>query len=203
MEPVVDNAEILRIISHIADRAGRSYTDWTTRDDIHQELYLYYRAKSKQIEKWLEDGEKFRVMRAFFGAAKQYAEREKAAQAGYQFNDIYWYDPSRLVNLVQLALNGGWDGLTGVDEDLGMPHGKSVGSDGGDLVAMVCDIRRVLRGRHFAPEYFDPLLPGGTDNLQWLSNKLGGSFPAAPGYEPGRRRVMSNESARYETGKGY
>lgn len=196
-----------KIIAHVALQTALKYRGFVEADDIRQELVIYYIANSKEFEKWRLAGnnaDTFRLMRALFGKAKKHCEIEKAAKCGYNFEDVAWYDPAMLVNLMPLALNPRWDGLSGEVEDPGMPHGKAVASEGSTLLAMVCDVRRVLKGKKWKVEDFDPTDAGGKQRLEWLSEKLGGTYPEVPGRDPSsRRRRMSNAESIARTGENY
>lgn len=182
------------MIQHVIERTVLKYGAWVDRDDVASEVRLYYMTQGRQLRKWYDGGEHFRVYRALFGCGKQYAEREKAEQSGYRFEDLAWYSPARLADLVPLALNPGWDGLVGEQHEAGMPKQRSVDSEGGTLLAMVCDIRRVLKGKKMSASDFDPTTETGQQGLRRLCELLGGEFPKAPGYQP-RRKVLSNQQA--------
>lgn len=188
MDELVDDA--LHKISHVFNETWKKYGEFVEREDLRQELRTYYLSNLKKFERWRteEEGGEFRLLRALFGAAKQYCEREKAEKSGYDFDDIHWYDPALLANLMPMALNSKWDGLSGEDADPGQPRGKTVASEGASLLSMVCDIRRVLKGRKYSVTDFDPDTDTGQARLEWLCEKLGGQFPSAPDYVPGRRK---------------
>lgn len=199
-------AEVNSAINRVVAMKFRTYQRWVTRDDLKQELVLYHLDNKRMFAKWIEEKEQFRLMRALHGAAKQYAEREKAAQSGYEYGDIAWYDPVKLELLIPLALDPTWDGLTGEEEELGMPAAKSVSNEGGTLLAMVCDVRRAIADMHFSVGFFDSSTEHGQANLEWLCMKLGGEYPEAPGYSPRRnqrRRAQSTAAALYETESNY
>lgn len=185
MEPLT--AEAAKLVRTISSDAAKQYERWADFDDIHQEVYVYYCTHQKQLEKWRDNDDAFRLKRALYGAAKQYCEREKAAKSGYEFEDLFWYEPVMLASLMPLVLNSGWDGLSGEDADPGQPRGKTVASEGGSLLAMVCDIRRFIQPSHRSWNW-DVDTELGRRNLERLSRRLGGPFPYAPGYHPGQRR---------------
>lgn len=174
-----------KVVPYVADFSYRRYGRWgVTWDDIAQELWLYIHGPGKKhIDKWVADDEWFRVVRALFGVAKQYALNEKAALSGYDFNDLAWYSPEKLAELVPLALAANWDGMsTDGDAETG-GRGNVDPAEGGNLLAMVMDVRRAVRGMEDLS--FDPETEAGMHNLQTLCGRLGGEFPSAPGY---RRR---------------
>ena len=174
-------------INVIANRTAKTYPTWTTPNDIRQELHLYIRdGGKKHIQKAIENGDHYRVDKLLYGAAKRYAETEKAARSGYSFEDVAWYSPEKLADLVPLAVDPGWDGLTGEgDETSG--RGSVDGREGGTLLAMIADIRRFVPAGD--SRSFDPLTEAGLANLCWLAERLGGEFPESPGYGRGRRAV--------------
>lgn len=178
--------EVELVIHSIADDTARRYREFVDGNDVRQELTAYYFGHRKQLDKW-RLADQFRFKRGLYGAAKQYCEREKATKTGYEFDDIAWYEPAQLAHLIPLVFNSNWDGLSGDSVDAGMPRGKSPASEGGTLLTMICDIRRVLRGKKLQAADFDPASERGVQNLQRLCEWLGGSFPAAPGYVPGRK----------------
>lgn len=197
------DVEILKIISHVADRTSKKFADFVVRDDVYAEIYLYYLDNQRRMERWRDEGEKFRLFRALYGAGRKYAETEKAQQSGYEFSDIAWYEPVQLWRLLPLALNAEWDGLTGDDGEVNDGGSQPTGSEGGTLLAMVCDIRRVLRGKKMMLDDFNPEKDGGQENLEWLGRLLGGEYPSAPGYVPGRRKALSNAQAIAQTERVY
>jgi hypothetical protein len=191
-------------IPGIAAQVASRYPRFVDRDDVEQELRVYALGEGKKhLDRYVADGDEFRVQRALFGAAKQYAEREKAQKSGYSFEDVAWYSPSKLAELVPLALNPKWDGLTGQGDE-SAAYGSTDGREGGTLLAMVADVRRALAptGTAWTVSDFDPETETGLRNLEWLADQLGGEYPEAPGYGRGRRAI-SNAAARALTENGY
>lgn len=194
-------------IRRVAALTYGNFRRWVTADDVEQELRLYALVPpgSRQFTKWAEqeDGE-WRTMRALFGAARQYAEREKAVQSGYEVEDVAWYSPSKLAALIPLALDPNWDGLTGEDEEPGQPGGSAPAFEGGTLLAMVADVRAALGSAMDWATVQDFALDDelGMERLVGLADKLGGEFPDAPGYRRGRRAI-SNAAAHKITGGTY
>lgn len=184
-------------ITHTARHAAARYAGFADADDFRQEMHLYrLTAGKKHIEKWLRDGDYYRVRKALHGVVKRYGEEQKALASGYSYSDIAWYSPEKLADLVPLALDSQWDGLTGESGD-GERRGKTDGREGGTLLAMIADVRSVLPP-DVLPGDYDPLTEAGLERLRVLSERLGGESPsdAAPGY---RRRAMSNSQAQART----
>lgn len=185
-------------IPQVAAQTAAKYSRYVDREDVEQELRFYALGDGKRaLEKFTESGDEFRVQRALYGAARQYAEREKAAKSGYSFDDVAWYSPLKLADLIPLALDGGWDGLVGEGEE-NSAYGSTDGKEGGTLLAMVADVRIPLyrSGVRWQPSDFDPSTDDGLKNLEWLADQLGGEFPEAPGYRRGHRKAMSNAASQ-------
>jgi hypothetical protein len=189
---------------HAVNTTYPRFADYTDRADVEQEVRLYVLGDgAKHIAKWVADDEKFRITRALCGVARQYCEREKAARSGYSFDDIAWYSPEKLAELVPLALSAQFDGLTG-DTDQSSAYGSTDGAEGGTLLAMIADVRRALgQANDWAnASDFDPETDVGLERLTALADRLGGEFPGAPSYRHGRR-AMSNSRAISLTQNGY
>ena len=188
----------------VAGRTQARFARFCSRDDVESEVKVYILGEGRSpLEKMLADdtGGEFRAMRALFGVARQFCEREKAVKSGYSFEDVAWYSPAKLVDLLPLALNAGWDGITGEGDETAS-FGSTDGREGGTLLAMVADIRRALGNVNWQLKDFDPETENGQFNLEWLADRLGGEWPEAPGYGRGRRAI-SNAAARALTETGY
>lgn len=199
---------LLDAVRSTARRAGATYTQWTTEEDIYQHLAAAaYGKEHDRLLRWIEKDEWFRVSKTLFGWAKHYAEREKATKTGYNFDDVAWYTPARLRDLIPLAVDPTWDGLSG---ETGTPETRDRHATGyhesGGLLTMIVDCRRALEAR---PDAAHVLSFAGEDTVEYhdalvlLADHLGGEFPKAPGYARGRRRVQSNATALSLTSVDY
>lgn len=174
-----------------ATATQRRYRRHVDHGKILDELYDYANGPGrKHITKWLATGQPDQMLRALFNVAKQYAERQKAKASGYHFDDIHWYSTDRIVELLPLALDDSWDGLTGEDDE---PHrGGSAGSETGGLLASVADVRAALRA---LPAERLTLLSFDQDSDEYgvavsrVCDWLGGPFPAADGYRRRKARA--------------
>jgi hypothetical protein len=192
-------------VESAARTQARIYRRWVELEDVRQELWMYALGDGKRhINKWIVDDEIHRVILALLGAAKQYCETEKATKSGYHFEDIAWYAPEALADLIPFALDPEFDGITGDTSDQSGIRKQTDGREGGTILAMIADTRRGLQkmGRYWQVEDFDPLSESGMQNLVTLADHLGGEFPNSPGYQRGRRRVLSNAAAAVEIRRG-
>jgi hypothetical protein len=187
---------VLDIIRTVHREAAGWYPGHVDPDDLYQELAIYATERRSQFEKWVEGEEPHRVTLALRSVARIYGATEKAqGQSGFEYEDVAWYSPDGLATVIPLALDDGWDGLTGESGEAGMPSAGTSAAEGGTLLAMVLDVRRVWDrdgNRHVT---YDPETDEGVANLVWLAEALGGQYPSAPGYSRGRRKCISNGQA--------
>lgn len=189
-----------KLLDYVVKKTHQRYGKWVEIDDLRQELWVYYLGEGgKHFEKWHANGDHFRVKLSLLGAAKQYCENEKAIRSGYDFEDIAWYDPNSLSWLVEAAFDPQFAGHVQRADDE-QPQGKRAapGPEGGTVLAMVLDVRRAV-SRYFPRtvtlDDFAEETEAGYENLRKLADWLGGEFPDSPGYQRGRRQVMSNARA--------
>lgn len=188
-------------VNAVATSCADWYPEYVDPDDLRQELCVYAAENEKTLQRWADRDEMPRVHLALRGVAKQFGETAKAKALGYEFDDVAWYSPGGLVSLIPLALDGSWDGLTGTSDEQQEKRGSTAPGEGGTLLAMVMDVRRALGGSKMLPGDFDASTDRGMERLRWLSDRLGGDFPGAPGYRRQRRRAMSNDEAVRVTGE--
>lgn len=170
------------------------YSDFVSYDDVLQEIHLYaLGGGAKYIQKWLADDEPHRVRLALRGAGKRFCEKEKAQQSGYSPDDVAWYSPEKVAEILPHALNPKYDGLSGDDPDSNGHRGAAPGREGGGMLAMIVDVRRAV------DVYGKPLNDSDGEYdagyLERLSEFLGGDYPNAPGYTRTKRDVVSTARA--------
>lgn len=201
---IVDN-QIDSYVRHAAKLISGRYSRWVDQEDVLQEVWLYALGDgAKHIQTWREKNEMHRVRLALAGAAKQFCEQEKAQKSGYHFEDVAWYSPEILADLVPLALDPHYDGITGETGDQSSRRKQTDGREGGTLMAMIADTRKALEkvGDSLDPADYVLETEEGTERLVNLADFLGGEFPNSPGYQRGKRKVMSNAAAQVEIRRG-
>jgi hypothetical protein len=199
----LDADDLAGKVGYVVGKTFPRYSRFVDREDMFQDVYLYALKEERQFGKWRERDEPHRIFLALFGAAKQFGEQEKAQQSGYQFEDVAWYAPARIADLLPLAMDPTFDCLPGTGLSETGRGKQSSGREGGTLLAMIVDIRRALRACP-AAEFTVRSQPDDSgeyaDALVALADWLGGEFPDSPSYRRGRRKVMSNAAAAALTG---
>ncbi len=153
-------------------------------DDVSQEIYAWLYGKGrKRVERWLETEDDkaqqtTRIYLSMLAVGRVYAEKEKAARAGYKAEDVWWYTPASLEALIPLAL----------DASFTQSNGQL-----GELTATVLDIRKAVQECGLWAFFADSTdeHPDYRSNILVVLDKLGGERPVI-----GRRRVMTNAHAQ-------
>lgn len=84
----------------------------------------------------------YKVRRELEDAARTYCERAKAFSSGYSVDDVYWYSAGQVDELKPMAMNPQWKPTDETPEQDGKPRRSKPAREGGDLLAMVMDVRR-------------------------------------------------------------
>ena len=199
------------VATSFAGQAARAvftrYARWgVTLDDCLSEIHLYLYGKGKRnVDRWLANDpqQTTRINREFYAAAQSFAEKAKAEAVGYDVDDVLWYSPSLVEALMPLALDPTFTGEINIQKhpDEYQPKTKPNHKEGGDLLAMVLDVRRAIDA---LPEIELDLRTSNPDDsiyqsgLMGVVNYLGGPTPFV-----GRRRVLSNAEAQAVTRSTY
>lgn len=147
-----DHLEDLIHIS--ASHIHRRFAGYVEREDLIQELRVYvlkrpHLAKmldeayevSKDETKWVAR----RIMARFRRTIEKYSRKEKAAKLGYSTGDEFFYDTITIAKMLPVAFEFDSYGAVMVDKvDDGTPRKPSVPSEGGNILAIVIDIRSAI-----------------------------------------------------------
>lgn len=185
-----------KLVEKAARQIHRRYkNDGTDYDEARSIIYvwMYTPSNRQKIERWLanEPQQTSRIYWSMYGVAQRSAERTRAELRGYSPDDIHWYTAEQVQALLPLALNENYDGQQQQDRDREEDLNKKVSrsqvnhKEGGDVLAMVMDVRRAIAA------------VGSTDPARLVDWLGGGRNPV------GSRRVISNASAQARTGADY
>ena len=193
----IGDSFVPRAANLVARRYGRY---GVTREDAAQEMWVWLLGKgTASVRRWLANDpqQTTRIWRSLVDAGETYARAEKAARVGYDPADEFFYDKKLIEAGLILALDTTFDGMVNPGNDSGVRNRK-VASEGGNLLAIVGDIRRAIK---VCPDWVGFTLlqsePGGLgwdDAIAALIAVLGGERPTI-----GRRRVVSNAAAQHMT----
>jgi hypothetical protein len=201
---------IYDIVPSVANAVYKRFEKWTERADIKQECLLWAMTRADWINEQLSEPNteqrrhnEQRLAWQMMRVAERYARKEKATKSGYQLGDEAYYETATLGQLLPFVIASVLDGtvLEQAQEMIrdGQPKGSSSPAEGGNLLAMLLDIKKgfvslsaedqkVLTLRYhenFTLEQIAQVLECGKSSadrrcnhaLRELNNKLGGASP--------------------------
>lgn len=157
--------ELTETIERIARGVGRAYD--CEREDVQQELYAWSLEHPKAVERNLKGGDigMWRLGKALWAAGQRYALKEKADRLGYSVDDQFFYRTEQIESVLPYAL--GVESFADVQLGVSLEPtgGGGLASEGGNLLAMVIDVQRALKG--LEAEDYDYLLEAAQEGCDW------------------------------------
>jgi len=201
---------IYDLVPSVANTIHRRYNKHVEKDDIKQELMAWAMTRAadhtedlmEPIEERRRHNEQ-RIAWQMRRVAERYARKEKASKSGYQISDEAYYESATVGQLLPFVIASVLDGtvLEQAQQMIqdGQPKGKSSPAEGGNLLAMLIDMKKaylrlevedqtLLRLRHhdsFTLQQIAQLLECATStadrrcahSLRKLIDNLGGASP--------------------------
>lgn len=141
------------IVPTVAQTIHNRYKSFTERDDIKQECLKWALTRTDYLTEQLseEDVKKrqhneHRIAWQMLRVAERYARREKATRSGYHTSDEAYYESATLAQLLPFVIASVLDGtvLEQAQEMIrdGQPKGSSSPAEGGNLLAVLVDIKK-------------------------------------------------------------
>lgn len=141
------------LVSAVAGSIARKFKGWVERDDLKQELYLWFIGRQDQYTEQLNEENKEkrehnerRLAYQMRRIAEKYARREKARKAGYHITDEVFYDTATIARLMPSILQSVIEGtVLEQAQDLindGQPRKQPAPSEGGNLLAILIDVKK-------------------------------------------------------------
>jgi len=142
--------DIVPAVSQSIYNRFKAYVD---RDDIKQECLKWALTRAEYINEQLSEPDtkkrqhnESRVAYQMRRVAERYARKEKAIKSGYQITDEAYYESATLSQLLPFVIASVLDGtvLEQAQEMIqdGMPRGSSSPAEGGNLLAVLIDIKK-------------------------------------------------------------
>jgi DNA-directed RNA polymerase specialized sigma24 family protein len=129
------------IVSHVADEYHKKYS-MVDREDIRQSLYEWFVSHPIKLTEWEAFSKKSTqnlLYRSLRNQALDYCQLWKAKSAGYEMSDVFFYDPTVVEAILPAVLRG--DVTEAPKLNLGMPGRPSAPSEGGNLMAMMAEVK--------------------------------------------------------------
>jgi len=208
---VTELDQIIYELAHsVANTIYRRYKAYVERDDIKQEILawslsrnIYLALELSEVDSDKRKHNEQRIAWQMRRVAERYARKEKANKSGYQTSDEAYYESATVGQLLPFVIASVLDGTVleqaqQMVQD-GQPKGKSSPAEGGNLLAILIDIKKaylmlevedqtLLRLRHhdsYTLQQIAQLLECATStadrrcalSLRKLIDNLGGASP--------------------------
>ena len=129
------------VVQNLSSEYARRY-GMLERDDIAQELWVWFVAHPRKYKEWSELEQKDRdklIAKSLRNAALKYCEKEKARKVGYDTSDLYYYDVSVVEAFLPSIIAGTYAIPTSI-QDLNAKFGSGNLADGNNWLALRSDI---------------------------------------------------------------
>ena len=129
------------IAAHVADEYHKKYT-MVEREDIKQSLYEWFVSHPRKLAEWEKLGNRSAqnlLYRSLRNQALDYCQLWKSKSIGYELSDLFYYEADVIEALLPAILRG--DIAEAPKLNLGMPGRPSAPSEGGNLMAMMAEIK--------------------------------------------------------------
>jgi hypothetical protein len=129
------------LVQTLAAEYARRYT-MVERDDIGQELWVWFVGHPRKYKEWSELEQKDRdklIAKSLRNAALKFCEKEKARKIGYDMSDLYYYDVSVIEVFLPSIIGESYEIPTKI-KDLGGTVKTSEISDGNNWLSLRSDI---------------------------------------------------------------
>lgn len=148
LHPALDD-----LVSSVVTITLRRYRQFIERGDLMQEAWAFVLSKAEQFNESLSDPDEQqrkwnekRIAWQIKRNLERYARKEKAAKSGYQINDETYYDTVTIAQLLpfvikSVVLDTALEQSQVLVND-GTPKKPSAPSEGGNLLAMLVDIKK-------------------------------------------------------------
>lgn len=147
------NPVVYELAASISISIVRRFKAYVELDDVKQECLQWATGRTKYINEQLDEEDKdkrkhaeHRIAWQMRRVAERYARKEKASKAGYHITDEAYYESATVAQLLPFVIASVIDGtvLEQAQEMIrdGQPKGSSSPSEGGNLLAMLFDIKK-------------------------------------------------------------
>jgi len=129
------------IAAHVADEYHKKYS-MVEREDIKQSLYEWFVSHPRKLTEWEKLGNRSAqnlLYRSLRNQALDYCQLWKSKSIGYELSDLFYYEADVIEALLPAILRG--DLAEAPKLNLGMPGRPSAPSEGGNLMAMMAEIK--------------------------------------------------------------
>lgn len=144
-----DEMDLIRsVIGPSAHALSRKYHKFCEAQDIAQELWIWALKHPKVVLQFIDrEGDELKsglkgLGKTFYREGDRYCRKEKAALSGYRVSDEYFYSKALIDSLIEADANEGKMLVNQVNDQV---RRTKPASEGGDVHAMIADVKRALK----------------------------------------------------------
>lgn len=129
------------VVINVASEYHKKY-NMIELEDIKQSLYEWFVSHPRKLSEWGELGEretKNLLYRSLRNQALDYCQLWRSKSIGYEVSDLFYYDPEVIEALLPAVIRGDLNDAPKLN--LGMPGRPPAPSEGGNMMAMMADIK--------------------------------------------------------------
>lgn len=144
---MLDHEKLAPLLKNVADSVSRSFPSYIDPEDTLSALYVWAYENRKMINQIMADAESWerRLYHLITKAANTHVLKEDAAVNGYSEDDTFLYSADVVKELLSVVWDyEDWQSF-GLNGEPGMPRSQKLVNQGGDWIAMLCDIKRALK----------------------------------------------------------
>ena len=133
------------LVQSLSSEYAKRYS-MVERDDIAQELWVWFAGHIDKYNEWLELEQKDRdkmIAKSLRNASIKFCEREKAKHSGYDVSDLYYYDIS-VVEAFLPSIISGSHAIPSSIQDLNAKYGTGTLSEGNIWLSLRSDIDKAF-----------------------------------------------------------
>lgn len=148
LHPTLDD-----LVPSVVYTIHRKYRQWVEKGDLTQEAWAFVLSRADQFNELLSDESEIqrkwnekKIAWQIRRMLERYARKEKAAKSGYQVNDETYYDTVTIAQLLPFVIKS-FVLDTALEQSQvlvndGTPKKPSAPAEGGNLLAMLVDIKK-------------------------------------------------------------
>jgi RNA polymerase sigma factor (sigma-70 family) len=148
LHPTLDD-----LVPSVVYTIHRKYRQWVEKGDLTQEAWAFVLSRADQFNELLSDDSEIqrkwnekKIAWQIRRTLERYARKEKAAKSGYQVNDETYYDTVTIAQLLPFVIKS-FVLDTALEQSQvlvndGTPKKPSAPAEGGNLLAMLVDIKK-------------------------------------------------------------
>jgi RNA polymerase sigma factor (sigma-70 family) len=148
LHPTLDD-----LVPSVVYTIHRKYRQWVEKGDLTQEAWAFVLSRADQFNELLSDESEIqrkwnekKIAWQIRRTLERYARKEKAAKSGYQVNDETYYDTVTIAQLLPFVIKS-FVLDTALEQSQvlvndGTPKKPSAPAEGGNLLAMLVDIKK-------------------------------------------------------------